>query len=171
MNSFFFSDSVLCSVYSHPGEPPGFQRSSARLFRFLANGCAAREAGILHRHHEDAAAGADGRTRAEQKPQTHAEEVRLRNTLGGVWFPSDVEDVDHLCHMCRSETVVDRMLYNWMSICLYQFLRVRTFILFCFYLLFLGQTNEKCKKNKLDTSFSKQNPCLWVSGHSRRTFI
>lgn len=146
IKSFFFSDSVLCSVYSHPGEPPGLQRSSAWLFRLLANGGAAREAGILHRHHEDAAAGADGRTRAEQKPQTHAEEVKPRKTLVGVWFPSDVEDVDHLCPMCRSESVVDRMLYNWMSICLYQFLKVRTFILFYFYLLFSGP--DKCKKKK-----------------------
>lgn len=54
--------------------------------------------------------------------------MKLRKTLVGVWFPSEVGDVDHLCHMCRSETVVDRMLYNWMSICLYQFLGVRTFI-------------------------------------------
>lgn len=77
--------------------------------------------------------------------------------------------------ICRSETVVDRMLYNWMSICLYQFLRVRTFILFWFYLAFFWARQMRSardkKKIKLDRSFSKQNPCLWVSGHSRRTFI
>lgn len=54
-----------------------------------------------------------------------------------------MEDVDHLCHMCRSETVVDRMLYNWMSICLYQFLRVRTFILFCFTSFFSGPDQQE----------------------------
>lgn len=162
------------SVYSHAGEPSGFQRSSSWLFCLPANGGPAREAGILHGHHEDASAGADGRARAEQKPQTHAEEVKLRETLGRAWFASDVEDVDHLCRLCRSETVVDRMLYNWMSICLYQFLRVTTFILFCFS-LFSGPDKQelffKKKRIKLDKRFSKQNPRLCVSGHSRRTFI
>lgn len=46
----------------------------------------------------------------------------------GVCFPSRVDDVDGFCRPHRSETVVDRMLYNWMSICLYQFLRVTAFL-------------------------------------------
>lgn len=43
-----------------------------------------------------------------------------------------MEDVDRLCRVCRSEMVVDRMLYNWMSICLYQFLRVILLLNSCF---------------------------------------
>lgn len=71
--------------------------------------------------------------------------MKLRKTVLAVWFPSGVEDVDGFCGLCRSETVVDRMLYNWMSICLYQFLRVTVVLSLCLFLLsfFLIQTNKE----------------------------
>lgn len=148
---------VLCTlVHPHAGEPSGLQRPSSGLFRLAADGGAARKAGVLHGHHADAAAGDDGRTRAEQKPQTDAEEVRTGRIYGicittkdvsafiytvlfsvttknkfrmaekcGLCRPNVLSVVSSVC-VCvsRSETVVERMLCNWMSICLYQFLRV-----------------------------------------------
>lgn len=63
-------------VHPHVGESSGLQRPGSGLLRLPADGGAARKAGVLYGHHEDAAAGADGRARAEQKPQTHAQEVR-----------------------------------------------------------------------------------------------
>lgn len=60
--------SVCAIVHSHVGEPARLQRSFSGLFRLPADGGAARQTGVLHRHHEDAAAGADGRTCAEQEP-------------------------------------------------------------------------------------------------------
>lgn len=74
---------LLCSVvHPHAGEPSGLQRPSSGLFRLAADGGAARKTGVLHGHHADAAAGDDGRTRAEQKPQTDAEEVRTGRIYG-----------------------------------------------------------------------------------------
>lgn len=75
---FYNSISFVPQVHPHVGESPGLQRPFSGLFRLPADGGAARQTGVLHRHHEDAAAGAHGRTCAEQKPQTHAEEVRNR---------------------------------------------------------------------------------------------
>ena len=63
-------------VHPHAGESAGLQRSLPRLLRLPPDGGAARKTGVLHGHHEDAAAGADGRARAEQTPKADAPQVR-----------------------------------------------------------------------------------------------
>lgn len=78
--------------------------------------------------------------------------MKLRKTVFTVCFPADVEDADGFCALCRSETVVDRMLYNWMSICLYQFLRVTTFLSLCLFLLCLNKKYKTSSETKVSES-------------------
>ena len=66
---------VCRPVYPHPGVKAGLQRPGEGVLRLAACGGPARQAGVLHRHHEDLAAQLDGELRGKQEPQTHAAQV------------------------------------------------------------------------------------------------
>lgn len=64
------------TVHPHPGEPAGVLCSRQGLFCVAADGGAAREAGVLHRHHAHPLPGAHGAVRGGQEPQADAAQVR-----------------------------------------------------------------------------------------------
>lgn len=63
-------------VHSHTGAQQRLPRQGQGLLCLAADCGITRQAGVLHRHHEDAAAGADGGVRPQQEPQAHAAQVR-----------------------------------------------------------------------------------------------
>lgn len=63
------------AVYPYPGAQSWLQCPGQGICRIPADGGSAREAGILHGHYENAAAGADEWLRQQQEPQAHAAQV------------------------------------------------------------------------------------------------
>ena len=125
----------LCAVHPHPGGPAGLLPEGPRLRGQPAHRGAPRQAGVLHGGDEDPAAAPRPAVRL-QEPQAHVATVRSprRAHTNGTLFMCAQYHRGSLCSMCvcvcvfvcvcRTETVVEKMLTNWMSICLYSFLKV-----------------------------------------------
>lgn len=125
-------------VYPHPGGAAELLPAGPRLRSIAAHYGTPRQAGVLHRRHEDPV-GRSGAAVCCQKSQTDAAQVH-ETPAGPFFYRSfivfiaifisqricfNIRTVSlHLCY-CRTETVVEKMLTNWMSICLYSFLKVQ----------------------------------------------